>query len=216
MVQENSIDLFLIQSSFILFILIFWTIIKININKISKNISKKSNQTEIVKFSEEFPSVYNHLRKLKILDFPLWHLAVFSFILAPEFFYSFFFIESFQSPFFQAIGILILGFFLLIYINLLGEMKESWRIGTKPQKAGQLVNSGLFKYVRHPIYASMLFIYVASFLIVPNLVFAALLFIGVIAAYAQAKSEEYFLLNEFGKQYSDYMKKTSMFFPKIF
>ena len=84
------------------------------------------------------------------------------------------------------------------------------------EKTTALVTVGAFKYIRHPIYSSLLFLAWGVFfknLSWPGgvLVLAATIFLT-----ATAKVEEAENLRFFGVAYRDYMKQTKMFVPFLF
>ncbi len=84
----------------------------------------------------------------------------------------------------------------------------------EPQaQTGQLMTTGLYRFVRHPLYLfGLLFIWLTPFMTVNLLtVFVCLtlyIFIG-------AHFEERRLLREFGQAYADYMQRTPMILPGL-
>jgi protein-S-isoprenylcysteine O-methyltransferase Ste14 len=81
---------------------------------------------------------------------------------------------------------------------------------------GTLVTSGPFRYIRHPLYTSL--ILAAWGLALKNLSFlsvvVALLVTGLM--YLTAQAEEYENLERFGERYERYMTETMMFVPYLF
>jgi len=80
-------------------------------------------------------------------------------------------------------------------------------------KPTELVTSGLYSYIRHPLYsAGLLFIWLSPAMTVNRLalwiVFSAYIIIG-------AWFEERKLFTDFGQAYVEYKSKTPMLFPKI-
>ena len=83
------------------------------------------------------------------------------------------------------------------------------------KKSHRLVKSGLYRYIRHPMFASMLLIVPGSGLLISNyLVIAFTPIVGAIY-YIRAKKEEELLKEEF-PEYNQYIKETKMFIPGIF
>ena len=79
----------------------------------------------------------------------------------------------------------------------------------------QLVTSGPYEYVRHPIYAGFLLAMLGS-TIGDNLFWAiALIVFGIYFVYS-ARREERLMVEEWPEQYPAYMKRTKMFLPFIF
>ena len=80
----------------------------------------------------------------------------------------------------------------------------------------QLITNGVYRYIRHPLYASLLFFGVGAFLKDPSLLgggFMGTLFAGVIVT---SIIEEQYNQERFGEVYLDYREKTKRFIPFIF
>ena len=79
---------------------------------------------------------------------------------------------------------------------------------THPDKASHLVNSGIFKYSRNPMYLGFSFILLAYALKLQTLA-ALLLVIGFVIylSYLQIKPEEEMLKKLFGDDYVDYCQR---------
>lgn len=96
------------------------------------------------------------------------------------------------------------GFLLL---SIIGKPKGDLENTTK------LVEVGLYRFIRHPLYASLLFLGTGIFLKNISIVTTTLAFINFIALIATAKREEKEMLEKFGEEYIMYMQKTKMFIP---
>ncbi|MBR6137019.1 MAG: isoprenylcysteine carboxylmethyltransferase family protein [Bacilli bacterium] len=113
-------------------------------------------------------------------------------------------------------------FFLIIYVigiatNLLGRfyLGKNWGNNVVIYEDHTFVHNGVYKIVRHPLYASIIWmIYSISFLKSNYLVFILNTIIFIPFMYYRAKQEEKELIKVF-KEYNDYIKNTGMFFPKI-
>jgi protein-S-isoprenylcysteine O-methyltransferase Ste14 len=91
-------------------------------------------------------------------------------------------------------------------------MKEVF--GTKRDKP-ELIQTGVFRYLRHPIYTGALLFYLGSILMTLSLASAALWLLIIAFYYYLCRYEERILTEEFGDDYLQYKKKTGMLFPKI-
>jgi len=80
----------------------------------------------------------------------------------------------------------------------------------------QLVRQGAYRYIRHPLYASLLFLAWGAFLKGISPWSAALVLVATLALYATAKAEERENLDKFGESYAAYIQETRMFIPYIF
>jgi len=80
----------------------------------------------------------------------------------------------------------------------------------------KLVTTGLYGYIRHTLYMSVILLGMGLYLKGYGNVQTILLVINISALYLTARTEEREMVKKFGEQYSEYMKKTKMFIPFIF
>lgn len=79
-----------------------------------------------------------------------------------------------------------------------------------------LITRGAYRFIRHPLYSSLLLFGLGAFLKGPSLLGGGLvgaLFMGVILT---ARIEEKHNLERFGEEYQQYMDKTKRFIPYIY
>ncbi|MGD8306876.1 MAG: isoprenylcysteine carboxylmethyltransferase family protein [Ignavibacteria bacterium] len=79
-----------------------------------------------------------------------------------------------------------------------------------------LIQEGIYKYIRHPMYGSLLFLNLGAMLKNVSVITVSLAAAAIIFVVLTAKIEEKENINFFGKDYERYMKKTKMFIPFIF
>ena len=79
-----------------------------------------------------------------------------------------------------------------------------------------LITSGVYEYIRHPLYTSLLLFSLGVFLKDPTLLGIGLVITTIIGVYLTARIEEGHNLERFGDAYQDYMDQTKRFIPKIF
>ena len=84
------------------------------------------------------------------------------------------------------------------------------------EKTTQLVTSGVYKYIRHPLYSSLLLLTWGIFFKNPSAVGIALAVTTTIFLVFTAKADERECIQFFGSDYSKYMKKSKMFIPYLF
>ena len=78
-----------------------------------------------------------------------------------------------------------------------------------------LVKSGIYRYIRHPLYLSIFLLGTGIMLKDPASVQIVLGIINLIAVYFTARIEENEMIAKFGDEYRLYMKETKMFIPYI-
>jgi protein-S-isoprenylcysteine O-methyltransferase Ste14 len=86
----------------------------------------------------------------------------------------------------------------------------------KFERTTELVDSGIYKYIRHPLYASLLLL---TWGILLKNITSALLIISILSSiflYLTAKADESECLKYFGDKYREYMKRSKMFIPFLF
>ncbi len=87
------------------------------------------------------------------------------------------------------------------------QMRESWRIGIDEDVKTELVQSGLFKVSRNPIFIGMRVMLLGLFLVLPNVVTLTSLITGEMLIQIQVRLEEEFLSRMHGKDYLAYQKQ---------
>ena len=80
----------------------------------------------------------------------------------------------------------------------------------------ELVTTNIYRFIRHPMYASLLFFGIGAWLKQPLYWPAAVIFVIVVAAiFLTALAEEEDMKQAFGQRYVDYMKTTKRFIPFV-
>ena len=84
------------------------------------------------------------------------------------------------------------------------------------EDTSRLVTTGLYRYIRHPLYCSLLLLGFGVFFKHVGTAQIILVTINTIALYVTARIEEGEMIRGFGDEYREYMKKTRMFIPYVF
>jgi protein-S-isoprenylcysteine O-methyltransferase Ste14 len=84
------------------------------------------------------------------------------------------------------------------------------------EKTTNLVTSGIYKYIRHPLYCSLLLLTWGIFFKHITLTVATLAVTATAFLIFTAKADEAECIRFFGGQYQEYMKRSKMFIPFIF
>lgn len=99
-------------------------------------------------------------------------------------------------------------------INNLGKY---FTVDVTIKKDHQLKTDGFYKYVRHPSYAFSLLTFLGLAIVLNNYISAVIVFVPVFLMFLyRIKIEEKVLTEQFGSDYSDYMKKTKRLIPFIY
>ena len=83
------------------------------------------------------------------------------------------------------------------------------------ERTESLVTDGVYRYIRHPMYSSLLFLAWGALLKSVSLSTLALAGVATLALVATAKAEEAENVARFGGQYRDYVKRTRLFVPFV-
>jgi len=84
------------------------------------------------------------------------------------------------------------------------------------EKTSALVTTGAFRYIRHPMYAALLFLNWGAWLKDVSLISTALAGVASVALLLTALRDEAECRQHFGAAYDDYMKTSKRFVPFIF
>jgi protein-S-isoprenylcysteine O-methyltransferase Ste14 len=102
--------------------------------------------------------------------------------------------------------VVIAGYFLL---------KKKGKPDSNFENTSLLVKSGIYGYIRHPLYLSIFLLGTGVMLKNPEPVQLVLGGINLIAVYITARIEENEMIAKFGDNYRLYMTETKMFIPFI-
>ena len=142
---------------------------------------------------------------LVILNFPHWTLEPFS----PHQIISWFFLMT-------SLSLVIHGARLLKLIGKPDSNRPDHEL-LAFEKTTRLVTVGAYKYIRHPLYSSLLFLAWGAFfkdpVSLPGLLLALTASFFLVLT---AKSDESECLRHFGEDYQTYMLKTKRFVPFLF
>ena len=83
------------------------------------------------------------------------------------------------------------------------------------RKQHTLVTSGPYRWVRHPLYTVGSSMFIAFGMMADNWFIAALGVLAFIAMASRTPKEEANLIEKFGDEYREYMKRTGRFLPKL-
>ena len=112
------------------------------------------------------------------------------------------------------VGIALIGFVLLQWSQV--TLGKSWSDTPRMMKDQRLITDGPYHFIRHPIYTAFIFILGSTLLISSNW-FIGLAWIGmtILEVISRIDFEESLMLEYFGEQYQEYMKKTGRLLPKL-
>jgi protein-S-isoprenylcysteine O-methyltransferase Ste14 len=103
---------------------------------------------------------------------------------------------------------------LLLTFKCWARMGSDWRMDVSVEKPTNLITDGLFRHIRHPIYAFSMLLMLCSAVIVPTVPMAMVAAIHIVLMNLKARNEERHLLHAHGDAYRRYLQRTGRFFPR--
>ena len=145
-------------------------------------------------------------------------------------FYRFFAFESalvlillnlenwFRDPFsvHQIVSWLLLLASIILVVHGIYLLRVVGRPKSGIESTTMLVIVGAYKYIRHPLYSSLLFLAWGVFCKAPSIPGGILAVVATAFLVLTARIEESENVQKFGVEYTAYMKKTRMFIPFLF
>jgi protein-S-isoprenylcysteine O-methyltransferase Ste14 len=106
-------------------------------------------------------------------------------------------------------GSLILVIHCLVILKVMGKPRGEF------ENTSYLVTSGIYRYIRHPMYLSLLLLGVGAAFKIPSMAGLIINLALVASLFLTARVEEFQNLIRFGEKYKTYSDKTWMFIPYI-
>lgn len=95
------------------------------------------------------------------------------------------------------------------------KMGREWRMGINPDERNNLLVTGPYAYVRHPIYALQALLAICSAVAVPVPLMIAIALLEIVMLSWEAIREEQHLSRVHGQTYVDYMRTAGRFWPRL-
>ena len=104
------------------------------------------------------------------------------------------------------LGITLLLLSLVWTVLAQSRMGESWRIGIDQEHRTKLVQGGVFRLSRNPIFLGMMITLLGVFMVIPNALTLLTLALGFLLIQIQVRLEEEFLARTHGDEYVQYRR----------
>jgi len=96
------------------------------------------------------------------------------------------------------------------------DLGQNWSVTLELRKGHQLVKQGVYRSIRHPMYASILLFGLGQGLLLQNWLAGWSAFLTFALMYfVRTPREEHMMCEFFGQEYRDYMRRTGRVFPLI-
>ena len=94
------------------------------------------------------------------------------------------------------------------------RMGKDWRMDVSTDAPTELITDGLFRHIRHPIYAFSVLLMICTAVVVPTPPMALVAAVHVALMNLKARNEERHLMATQGEAYARYVARTGRFFPR--
>lgn len=92
---------------------------------------------------------------------------------------------------------------------------KNWSLSVQKKENPELIENGLYKIVRHPIYSGLLLLFIGNAIIVGDYRGIIAVVIVFVSFWFKLKKEEKLLIEHFGFKYIDYRKRTKALVPFV-
>jgi len=102
---------------------------------------------------------------------------------------------------------------LLLTSQCWARMGTRWRMDVSLAGEEELITDGLFRYVRHPIYALQMVLMACTVLVLPTIPMFVVGVVHFVLIQLKARNEERHLMSVHGEAYRRYLARTGRFIP---
>lgn len=118
--------------------------------------------------------------------------------------------------FIKVISVFVLILDIYLFYLSHKELADNWSPFLEIKDQQKLVKTGIFKYIRHPMYLSMWIFAFFEGIVLSNLfieIFGILTWTNLY--FMRVNNEEKMLMDTFGDEYKEYIQNTGRLFPKL-
>jgi protein-S-isoprenylcysteine O-methyltransferase Ste14 len=177
--------------------------------------------TSIVRYPHKKRNKANKIKSNKkgILERILLGLVFLGMVILP-FIYIFtnlFYFANYNLPVsLQIVGFLLIVPMLWLFYRSHKDLGQNWSATLEIREGHTIVDRGVYKYIRHPMYSAILLLVIIQALLLNNYIAGLSGLIGFgLLYFFRVKKEEKMMLLEFGTDYGKYMKRTKRIIPFI-
>ncbi len=115
------------------------------------------------------------------------------------------------------LGSLLFAFSLWLFRRSHKDLGRQWSASLEVREGHRVVRTGVYRLIRHPMYASFWLWAIAQAFLLPNVV-AALSGVAAVALlfFARVRFEEQMMIETFGEDYRRYMQQTHRIIPGVY
>ena len=113
-------------------------------------------------------------------------------------------------------GAIILALAMLLLWHAHADLGRNWSQSLELRKGHQLIDDGVYKYIRHPMYAAIWLYSIAQILLLQNFIagWSAVVTFSLLY-FLRVPREEQMMIDKFREEYQVYIRKTGRIIPPI-
>jgi protein-S-isoprenylcysteine O-methyltransferase Ste14 len=120
-----------------------------------------------------------------------------------------------RFPIISYVGFSLFGISIIMGWLFSAQLKESWRIGVPKNQKIELIQDGIYAYVRNPYFFSYFVMFFSLFLVRLSLIMIMLVVATITVFHLMVLKEEAYLLSIHGKKYEKYKNTTGRYIPRF-
>ena len=110
--------------------------------------------------------------------------------------------------------VVLAGLIVMIWSRV--TLGKNWSANIVLKEGHELITSGPYSFVRHPIYSGLLLMILGVTLYVGSFAWLVLFVLFFIGAYFKAMKEEELMVKQFSQEYNEYRRRVKAIIPFIF
>jgi len=115
------------------------------------------------------------------------------------------------------LGTVVFGVAIWLFWRAHTDLGLNWSASLEIRENHSLVDSGVYRYIRHPMYTAFWLWGIAQVILLHNWIYGLSYLVSFVPMYfLRAHQEEQMMMDTFGEQYQDYMGRTGRVIPKFF
>ena len=116
----------------------------------------------------------------------------------------------------KQLGVVLIIIGVVCFIRTSYDLGDEFSYTLQIKEDHKLVDSGIFGYIRHPMYFCLLLLLIIQMLLIPNVIgIVTNIFLIYIFWAGRIPDEEAMMIKEFGDRYRSYMQRTHSVIPFI-
>jgi protein-S-isoprenylcysteine O-methyltransferase Ste14 len=119
--------------------------------------------------------------------------------------------------FFYGVGVCMIVIGMIIRVYAINTLKQHFSYTVTQMENHELIETGLYKWIRHPGYLGQIIIFTGTAVSFSNWISALSMLVAISFGYLyRINTEERFLVAQMGKKYLDYQKRTKRLIPRVY